>query len=93
MLKCIDSNVCFAGDLFENLGCGLCPDEGFKAEAGRYYLYVSLACPAPCTDLALAYAEAPGHGVHHSQGRKLDPSAPHRVSVAPAKPFRVAANV
>ena len=40
-----------------------------------------------------AYAEAPGHGVHHSQGRKLDPSAPHRVSVAPAKPFRVAANV
>ena len=34
MLKCFDSKVCFAGDLFENLGCGLCPDEGFKAEAG-----------------------------------------------------------
>lgn len=34
VLKCFDSNVCFAGDLFENLGCGLCPDEGFKAEAG-----------------------------------------------------------
>ena len=52
MLKGFDSNVCFAGDLFENLGCGLCPDEGFKAEAGGATTSTSVS-PAPHRALTL----------------------------------------